>query len=103
MNPDPSPRKELNRIIESARRLGVEIDEEEAIQWLTAMAAVQSDEISVDAKHGVYGHKISLLDFTPADLATILYQISALVRTVDEASSGDSEIDPETIIEELQQ
>ncbi|GAB4479624.1 MAG: hypothetical protein Kow0088_20720 [Anaerolineales bacterium] len=69
MNSSPSPKEELQRIIESAHRLGVEIDEEEALQWLTAMAAVQNDEITVDARHGVYGHKISLLDFTPEDLA----------------------------------
>ncbi|MFN3308415.1 MAG: hypothetical protein ACK44E_04320 [Anaerolineales bacterium] len=84
MNPFPSPQEELNRIIESARRLGVEIDEEEAIQWLTAMAAVQSDEISVDAKHGVYGHKISLLDFTPADLAHFR-QVGEIVEIPDQA------------------
>lgn len=83
MNPSPSPREELNRIIESAQRLGVEIDEEEAIQWLTAMAAVQSDEITVDAKHGVYGHKISLLDFTPADLAHFR-QVGQIVEIPDQ-------------------
>ncbi|MCX8062374.1 MAG: hypothetical protein N3D16_07320 [Anaerolineales bacterium] len=80
---NPSPQEELNRIIESAQRLGVEIDEEEAIQWLTAMAAVQSDEITVDAKHGVYGHKISLLDFTPADLAHFR-QVGQIVEIPDQ-------------------
>jgi len=83
MNPSLSPREELNRIIESAKRLGVEVDEEEALQWLTAMAAVQSDEISVDAKHGVYGHKISLLDFTPEDLAHFR-QVGQIVEIPDQ-------------------
>jgi len=82
MNPSLSPREELNRIIESAKRLGVEVDEE-ALQWLTAMAAVQSDEISVDAKHGVYGHKISLLDFTPEDLAHFR-QVGQIVEIPDQ-------------------
>ncbi len=68
MSTSPTPHEDLQRIIESAQRLGVEIDEEEAIQWLTAMAAVQDDEVSVDPKHGVYGHKITLLDFSPKDL-----------------------------------
>jgi hypothetical protein len=83
MNPSLSPREELNRIIESAKRLGVEVDEEEALQWLTAMAAVQSDEISVDAKHGVYGHKISLLDFTAEDLAHFR-QVGQIVEIPDQ-------------------
>ena len=36
-----TPTTDLQRIIESASRLGVELDEEEALQWLTAMAAHQ--------------------------------------------------------------
>ncbi|PWH19073.1 MAG: hypothetical protein DDG59_04135 [Anaerolineae bacterium] len=83
MHPSPSPKEELNRIIESARRLGVEIDEEEALQWLTAMAAVQHDEITVDARHGVYGHKVSLLDFTPEDLAHFR-QVGQIVEIPDQ-------------------
>lgn len=83
MNPSLSPREELNRIIESAKRLGVEVDEEEALQWLAAMAVVQSDEISVDARHGVYGHKISLLDFTPEDLAHFR-QVGQIVEIPDQ-------------------
>jgi hypothetical protein len=39
MNPTSSI--DLDRIIASARRLGVEIDEEEALQWLTAIAATR--------------------------------------------------------------
>ncbi len=69
MSISPTPQEELEHIIESARRLGVEIDEEEALQWLTAMASAQVDEVTVDAKHGVYGHKVTLLDFDPKDLA----------------------------------
>ncbi len=83
MSASPSPQDELNRIIESARRLGVEIDEEEAIQWLTAMAAVQSDEVTVDTKHGIYGHKISLLDFSPQDLAHFR-QVGQIVEISDQ-------------------
>ena len=62
--------EELARIIESARRLGVEIDEEEALQWLTAMAAVKGDqEIVLDMQSGVFGHRVTMLDFSPGDLA----------------------------------
>lgn len=82
MSASPTPREDLDRIIESARRLGVEIDEEEAIQWLTSMAAAQVDEVTVDAAHGVYGHKISLLDFSPADLA-FFREIGRIVEIPD--------------------
>ncbi len=70
-NPQPSPHSEqLSHIIESARRLGVEMDEEEALQWLTAIAAIKSrePEIAMDERTGVFGHKVSMLDFDPADL-----------------------------------
>ena len=33
---------DISAILESAKRLGVELDEEEALQWLTAMAAAKS-------------------------------------------------------------
>jgi hypothetical protein len=64
-----SPDEELARIVQSAKSLGVELDEAEALQWLTAMAAAQSDSnIVVDIQSGVFGHKVSMLDFSPADL-----------------------------------
>ena len=73
MTKDPTPQSsaELDQILESAHRLGVEIDEEEAIQWLTAMAAAnaEDDDIIVDIQSGVFGHRVSMLDFSPDDLA----------------------------------
>jgi hypothetical protein len=64
-----TPSADLKRIIESARRLGVEMDEDEALQWLTAMAASQDDEdIVVDIRSGVFGHKVTMLDFSPEEL-----------------------------------
>ena len=68
----PSPSSaDLEQILESAHRMGVEIDEEEAIQWLTAMAAakVEDKDIVVDIHSGVFGHRVSMLDFSPDDLA----------------------------------
>ena len=65
----PAPKEDLQRIIESARRLGVEMDEEEALQWLTAMAAEQGESSIVqDERTGVFGHKVSMLDFSDEDL-----------------------------------
>lgn len=61
---------DLERILESARRLGVEMDEEEAIQWLTAIAAAQKDDdVTVDIETGVFGHRVTMLDFSHEDLA----------------------------------
>lgn len=77
-----SPEQDLRRILESADRLGVEIDEEEALQWLAAMAAIKANEVGLDEKHGVYGHKITLLDFSPDDLA-YFRQIGRLVEIPD--------------------
>jgi len=66
--PSPSD-QELQKIIDSAKRLGVELDEEDAIQWLTAAAAAGADEITMDVKTGTFGHKITMLDFSSEDLA----------------------------------
>lgn len=65
-----TPAADIDRIVESARRLGIELDEAEAIQWLTTMAAAQTEaDIAVDPRSGVFGHKIVMLDFNPAELA----------------------------------
>ena len=65
-----SPEQEnLKRILESARRLGVEVKEGDALQWLASMAAAKgSNEIIVDARTGVFGHNITMLDFSPQEL-----------------------------------
>jgi hypothetical protein len=60
---------DLDKILDSAKRLGVEIKEDEALQWLTSMAsAKESDEITVNTRSGVFGHKISMLDFSDKEL-----------------------------------
>ncbi len=82
MSAAPTPREDLDRILESAKRLGVQIDEEEALQWLTAMAATKADEVQLDTKHGVYGQRISLLDFSPQDLA-YFREIGSIVEIPD--------------------
>jgi hypothetical protein len=67
---DPAQSPDLQSIIDSAKRLGVGVNEEEALKWLTAIAAAQStDEVVVDTRNGVFGNKISMLDFSPKDLA----------------------------------
>lgn len=81
---ESKPTADLARIIDSAKRLGVELDEEEALQWLAAMSGSKSGgDVVLDVSHGVFGHKISMLDFSPAELA-YYRQIGQLVEFQDE-------------------
>jgi hypothetical protein len=81
---DRSPSNELQRLMESAKRLGIELDEREALQWLTAMAASEAQaEVAVDTRAGTYGHRVTMLDFSDADLAHFR-QIGRLVEFDDE-------------------
>jgi hypothetical protein len=63
------PQAELERILESARRLGVEVKEAEALQWLAHMAtSKEGEEITLDKRSGVFGHNITMLDFSDKEL-----------------------------------
>jgi hypothetical protein len=78
-----APAEDLTRIIESARRLGVELDEGEALQWLTAMASVTAgSDIVVDSQSGVFGHKVTMLDFSPQELVRFR-EIGKIVELYD--------------------
>jgi len=78
-----TPDNELKNILDSARRLGVEMDEEEALQWLTAIASTKGgDEVVMDERSGVFGHRVSMLDFSPDNLAHFR-QIGRLVEFQD--------------------
>jgi hypothetical protein len=69
MSQTSQPADDLARIIGAARDLGVELDEAEALRWLAAMAADAGGEIVVDMASGTFGHRVSMLDFSPAHLA----------------------------------
>jgi hypothetical protein len=70
MTTGTSPDEAIARVIASATRLGVELDEREAAEWVAAMETEASGgELVVDVDTGVYGHRISMLDFLPEDLA----------------------------------
>lgn len=67
---DTDAASDLSRIVASAQRMGVELDEVEALQWLTAVALAQgSTDVVVDMGSGVFGHKVTMLDFSDRDLA----------------------------------
>jgi hypothetical protein len=60
----------IARIVESAERLGVELDQREAEDWVAAMETeARGGDLVVDVNTGVYGHRVSMLDFAPEDLA----------------------------------
>jgi hypothetical protein len=67
---ETTPDQELKQIVESAQRLGIELNEADALQWLTAISAAKDeDDVVFDKRAGVFGHKVSMLDFSSEDLA----------------------------------
>ena len=68
------PEDAIARLHESARRFNIELDEAETRRWLEALAATASDDdpdapdITV-SEDGVFGHRVTMLDFSPAVLA----------------------------------
>jgi hypothetical protein len=64
-----SANPDVQRIIESAERLGVKLDEADTIAWLSAIAANSDDDVTIDVKSGTFGHRVAMLDFSPKELA----------------------------------
>jgi hypothetical protein len=62
--------EELDKIIESAERMGVELDPKGASEWLNAiqLAAESGQKITFDERTGVFGQNIAMLDFSPERL-----------------------------------
>jgi flagellin-specific chaperone FliS len=59
-----------NRVVESAHRLGVQMNEQELERWMKSITeAADGNDIVVDKDTGVFGHKVSMLDFDPHQLA----------------------------------
>ena len=62
-------RDAITRVIDSARRLGVEIDGGEARAWIESMAVEsKGGDVMVDVDTGVFGHRASMLDLDASDL-----------------------------------
>lgn len=58
------------RVIASASRLGVQLNEVELERWMSAVTTTsEGDDVVMDERTGVFGHKISMLDFDPKQLA----------------------------------
>jgi hypothetical protein len=69
-------------IVQAAQRLGVELDRQEALQWIVAVSEAERETFAQDAATGVFGHGVSLIDFDPGDLEYFRY----LARQVRVAS-----------------
>jgi len=58
------------RIVESANRFGVQLNEQELERWMNSISEATGDsDIVVDQETGVFGHKVTMLDFDPQELA----------------------------------
>jgi hypothetical protein len=59
-----------NRVVESAHRLGVQMNEQELERWMKSITeTADGNDIVVDKDTGAFGHKVSMLDFDPHQLA----------------------------------
>lgn len=82
-DPRVNPNEQLAVIVESAQRLGVEMDEADALQWMAKIAAWKAyDDIEVDDNDGIFGHRIVMLDFNPQELA-YFRKIGKIVELLD--------------------
>lgn len=58
-----------NRVIESASRLGVQLNEQELERWMKSITEATGDsDIVVDKETGAFGHKVTMLDFDLQEL-----------------------------------
>ena len=76
--------KELDEVIASAKRLNVELNEKDAVEWLESIrkAAEDGEQITFDERTGVFGQNVAMLDFSPARL-DYFRKIGKLVEFLD--------------------
>lgn len=75
----------IQNVIDSAKRLNVELDVHEAVEWLDAIRQVKEsgDDITFCERTGVFGQSIVMLDFAPERL-DYFRKIGALVEFYDQ-------------------
>ncbi len=60
---------DVKRLVESAKRLGFEIKEEDTLRWMNSIAQeAAGGDLVVDTASGAFGHRVAMLDFSPRDL-----------------------------------
>lgn len=61
--------RDADDVLAAAQKLGVEADAEDARKWMLAVAANDdTDQITADVSSGIFGDRVSLLDFDTDDL-----------------------------------
>ncbi len=75
---------DIEKVVESAKRLNVELNIEEAREWLKSIEGTDGawDEIEFDDRTGVFGQNIAMLDFDPTRLDYFRH-IGKLVEFID--------------------
>jgi hypothetical protein len=69
---DTTAHDDVTRLVESAQRLGIELDAADTERGLAAMTreeGVETEDIVIDETDGVFGHRVSMLDFSGRELA----------------------------------
>lgn len=75
---------DLSHMIASAVRAGIEWDEEAVRSWLSAVQHDTDDHyVTFDARSGVFGHRVAMLDFDETELAHFR-RVGAIVEIPDE-------------------
>ena len=84
MNSKDYSQEELSKVIESAKRLNVELNEKDAVEWLKAIrsAAEDGEQITFDERTGVFGQNIAMLDFSSERL-DYFRKVGKLVEFLD--------------------
>lgn len=84
MDPSTTPIQDpLASIIESAHRMGIELDPDEARRWIAAMEAEAGGGVQVDVQSGVFGHRVTMADSDTEGLARLRHMV-AVVGIPDE-------------------
>src|SRR5581483_6122261 len=67
---DSQAEQKTREILAAAQRIGIELNAQETREWLAAVtSAERQDALEQEQRTGIFGHRIALLDFDPADLA----------------------------------
>ncbi len=76
--------EELQKVIDSAKRMNVELNEKDAVEWLESIQKASDDHeaITFDERTGVFGQNIAMLDFSPVRL-DYFRKIGKLVEFLD--------------------
>ncbi|MHA1324650.1 MAG: hypothetical protein ACTSRL_17810 [Candidatus Helarchaeota archaeon] len=76
--------EEIQKIIEAGKRLGVEIDQDQAIKWINDMKKGEElkEDLTVDSEKGVFGHRVTLIDFD-SDQLERFRQVAEIVGIPD--------------------